>query len=97
MTNEHIVTATEPAWAEQQHRPGDDGKPEIVPDTLELHPLDAMGYEATYYCTCGTELHSWEEVREHFKEVADNRGSSSRRRSPNEREIPSNQATLSDI
>jgi len=97
MTDEHIVTATEPAWSEQRHRPGDDGTPEVVPDTLELYPLDATGYEPTYSCTCGAELRSWHDVLEHFEEVVNSRESAGRRKRPYERDIPDDQATLGDI
>lgn len=97
MTDEHIVTATEPAWSEQRHRPGDDGTPEIVPDTLELYPLDAVGYEPTYSCSCGVELRSGHDVLEHFEDVVNSRESSGRRRDSDERDIPSDQVTLDDI
>lgn len=70
---DHIVTAEEPAWTEQRHRPGDRGTPEVVPDSLELYPLGINGIESKYTCTCGAELRSWKDVQDHFKEVVYNR------------------------
>lgn len=95
--DEHIVTAEEPAWTEQRHRLGDDGSPEVVPDSLELHPLDIHGYEPEYSCSCRAEFRSWGAVREHFEEVVNSGGSTGRRRRSNSREIGSDQATLTDI
>lgn len=97
MTEEHIVTAEEPAWTEQRHRPGDDGTPEVVPDTLELFPLDVAGCEPEYSCSCGAELRRWVDVLDHFEEVVNSQGSSGRQSRSNERDIPGDQVTLSDI
>ena len=52
MKEEHIVTAEEPAWTKQRHRPIYDGRPEEVPDTLELYTLEKRP-DPEYYCSGG--------------------------------------------
>lgn len=70
MTDEHIVTAKEPALSEKQYRPGEYGDPEEVPESLTLHYLD-VGIEHEYFCSCGKEFRLWGDVLRHLKEVAD--------------------------
>lgn len=91
---EHVVTAKEATWTEQKHRPGEDGTPEVIPDTLILHNLDS-GPMSKYSCSCGAELRNWAQVKEHFEKVANGQESSTRRSTP--RQNPDNQATLDDI
>lgn len=91
---EHIVTAEEPAWTEQKHRPGEDGTPEVVPDTLILHPLDS-GPAPRYSCSCGANFRNWGGVLDHFEEV-ENSQESNRQRS-NTQQIADEQATLDDL
>ncbi len=97
MTDNHIVTATEPAWTEQQHRPKDNGTPETVPDSLELRLLDNSGFEPEYSCTCGANLRSWLDVEEHFEEVVNDSDSYSNRHRPPKHELPADQQTLNDF
>lgn len=94
--DEHIVTAEEPSWTEQRHRPDEDGKPEVVPDSLILHPLE-IGPEPMYSCSCGAELRSWGDVRKHFEKVVNSPESVPDAKSATSQEISSNQATLDDI
>lgn len=93
---EHIVTAEEPAWTEQKHRPGKDGTPEVIPDTLVLHPLDT-GPAPRYSCSCGVEFFNWAQVEEHFEKVVNRREHSNRGERSNKRQISDDQATLDDI
>lgn len=95
MTDEHIVTAEEPALTEQCYRPGDDGEPEKVPDSLSLRHLE-VSIESRYSCSCGAELRSWMDVVDHFEEVAAN-GSVPSGRVVSEEELPGEQVTFDEV
>lgn len=70
MSNDHVVTATEPAWTEAEYRPNDDGVPEYVGDSTKIGDLiDGLADHCEYECSCGFETNDWFEVEEHFAEV----------------------------
>jgi hypothetical protein len=87
--SEHIITAREPAWTEQRFRPGEDGTPKAVPDTMEIHHAE-HGPRPRYVCSCGAEFRNWGAVKKHCEEVA-------RGKIIHTRPIPDDQTTLSDI
>ena len=67
----HRVTATEPAWVEQEHEPDDHGNPEPVTETTTRDGIDSLMDESTYECTCGISMSSWDDVLIHFQAVTD--------------------------
>jgi hypothetical protein len=71
LSDEHIVTATEPVWAEQEHAPNHNGQPEPVSETVAHDVVDSMIGESVYECSCGFEPDSWAEVEEHFARVTE--------------------------
>lgn len=68
---EHTVTATEPAWVEQDHQPNEHGTPEPVNETTTTGLIDSLSSESTYECSCGVELSDWSEVTLHFAVVTE--------------------------
>lgn len=69
--SEHVVTALEPAWVEQEHAPDADGNPEPVTETVTRDGIEMLMDESTYECSCGEDLSDWDEVQEHFRRVSD--------------------------
>jgi hypothetical protein len=70
MTSEqHVITAIEPAWVLQNYVPDEDGQPEPVGEYETLDLIDSHFEDSTYECTCGEEFSRWDEAEAHLKEV----------------------------
>lgn len=70
-SDEHVVTAIEPVWAEQKYKPNDDSQPEPVSETVAQDIIDSMYQESGYECSCGVELDGWDDVEAHFVDISD--------------------------
>lgn len=70
-STDHIVTAVEPAWVEQQFEAGEMGNPEPITDNKALDTIDELHDESEYECSCGEELPDWRAVQTHLEDKRD--------------------------
>jgi len=71
----HEVTGVEAAWVQAKHSPliledGETITVDYIQNSTEImRSIDSLTAESKWDCSCGTQLASWQEVEQHFREV----------------------------
>ncbi|ABB77944.1 hypothetical protein [environmental halophage 1 AAJ-2005] len=69
MTDEHVMTAIEPAWIEAQHRYNPTAE-EIVRGERTIQDSHGLHAEGEYNCSCNESFSTWQSATEHLQRAA---------------------------